>query len=344
MTKFSGKYVVFLLVWGAPLTFGSSRAQAVPPNDDCTDWIMALDGDTAFSTVGAATDGVEEFPTCHFSAYANIFHDVWYLYTATCSGELTLDLCNSDFDTKVAVYNGYTCPAPSPPMGCNDDACGVGSGLTVTVDQGSYYQIRVGGYIGQEGTGVLSLNCAGDVTAACCYPNGSCENLTQTQCDAISGSEWQQGQMCGQAGQACAVSDCLASGDCFVAHPTPGCNDPNCCLAVCFQDSFCCNFEWDNACVAQAEVICVQPTGACCNRNAFQCTEGALQADCQGPGMEWHEGISCNQVSPPCAPAVPAVSEWGIVVLLLIGLTGATILFGNQRRSEFSRCTLGHTT
>lgn len=175
---------------------------AAPANDLCRDAIIVTDGNTNFSTVGAGTDGVEEFTSdCFVSAYANIDHDIWYRYTASCSGELKVNLCNSNYDTKVAVYLGWNCPASSPPLGCNDDSpngtCAPQSELSVPVQQGSNYMIRVGGYVNQEGSGVMNLSCSPVVLqGACCNTFGSClGTMSQADCDSIGGS-WNSGQNC----------------------------------------------------------------------------------------------------------------------------------------------------
>ncbi len=42
------------------------------------------------------------------------------------------------------------------------------------------------------------------------------------------------------------------SGNCNEANGTPGCSDAACCEAVCTVDSFCCDVEWDEACVTIA--------------------------------------------------------------------------------------------
>ncbi|MBL9119265.1 MAG: hypothetical protein JNL80_05040 [Phycisphaerae bacterium] len=44
---------------------------------------------------------------------------------------------------------------------------------------------------------------------------------------------------------------------CFVRHPTPGCNKPLCCDAVCIVDPTCCEEAWDGSCVALATNICI---------------------------------------------------------------------------------------
>jgi hypothetical protein len=41
-------------------------------------------------------------------------------------------------------------------------------------------------------------------------------------------------------------------GECCESHPWPGCEQPDTKTCVCRQDSFCCDEEWDEACVEQA--------------------------------------------------------------------------------------------
>ncbi len=175
-----------------------------PANDDCRNSEpFALDGNTSFSTIGANTDGVDEFfpEECFTTGHANIDHDIWYRYMATCSGELKVNLCNSDFDTKVSVYDGCECPVTSPPLGCNDDSsvgsCAPQSELTVPVSQGSCYTIRVGGYIAQSGSGVMNLSCNLIIPmGACCNATGSClGTLSLAACNNANGI-WHQGQNC----------------------------------------------------------------------------------------------------------------------------------------------------
>ena len=45
-----------------------------------------------------------------------------------------------------------------------------------------------------------------------------------------------------------------ATGDCFVMHETPGCDNEICCNAVCAILRFCCLNGWNEQCVDQAEV------------------------------------------------------------------------------------------
>ena len=50
-----------------------------------------------------------------------------------------------------------------------------------------------------------------------------------------------------------------SGGSCYCAHPTPGCNDSECCRLVCEADPFCCEVEWDGLCVSAAFTTCGCP-------------------------------------------------------------------------------------
>jgi len=146
--------------------------QVLPANDQCgvADWIT--EGDHPFGTQGTTTDGPDESVTCNFSSYTNVDADIWYRYTSACTGIATVATCGSDYDTKVAVY-GATCPTTASAIACNDDssACGANSrqsGTTFNVVAGSDYLIRVGGWQGANGNGVLHVSCFDD-----CNHNGT---------------------------------------------------------------------------------------------------------------------------------------------------------------------------
>lgn len=66
-----------------------------------------------------------------------------------------------------------------------------------------------------------------------------------------------------------------APGDCFEAHGTPGCDDPECCSLVCEADPCCCSLGWDQLCVELADPLCggfaqfcAEATGDCCEAHA----------------------------------------------------------------------------
>jgi len=183
---------------GVRLSLETAKSINVP-NDGCRGQIEVTDGDTQYSTIGATTDGPDE-AACRFSSYSGIGSDIWYRYAATCDGNLTVDLCNSNYDTKLAVYDGWQqCPVSSPPLECNDDfaTCGLRSYVTVPAVLGHCYTIRIGGYLAVQGTGTMRVSC--DIipppSGACC-DNGNCfATLTEADCGGQNGA-WFEGATC----------------------------------------------------------------------------------------------------------------------------------------------------
>lgn len=65
------------------------------------------------------------------------------------------------------------------------------------------------------------------------------------------------------------AQDCPSKkGDCLEAHGGAGCTDENCCALICALDPQCC-FDWDQACVAQADSLCSSLCGATAAGNCF---------------------------------------------------------------------------
>jgi IPT/TIG domain-containing protein len=129
-----------------------------PQNDSCEAPIPLREGSRVFSNVGATTDGPESPASCNFGADPQIGSDIWYCYAPSTSGTATVSLCETDFDTKLAVYVGCLCPSETP-IACNDDACGRGSEVSFSTRARTTYMIRIGGYYGQQGSGVLAISC-----------------------------------------------------------------------------------------------------------------------------------------------------------------------------------------
>lgn len=131
-------------------------------NDCCEDRILIGDGDHAFSTIGANTDGFPN-PGCQFDGQT--YNDIWYNYEATCSGVLTVSTCNqADYDSDLAVYAGTDCGSLEL-VACNDDGAGCAgfsSIVSFPVCAGSVYKIRVGGWLAaDQGTGILTVSNSG---------------------------------------------------------------------------------------------------------------------------------------------------------------------------------------
>jgi len=45
---------------------------------------------------------------------------------------------------------------------------------------------------------------------------------------------------------------------------------------------------------------------------------------------------SCEMDCGPCQPAIPTVSEWGLIVMTLLALTAGTIVFARRRRTTLA--------
>jgi hypothetical protein len=127
------------------------------PNDECATATVLLDGLNAgpFTNAGATDNGADPAWTCGSASL-----DVWFTYTATCSGAVTFSACapaSAAFDSVFATYTG-TCGALALAH-CNDDTCGLASEATVPVTAGQTVLLRVGGFLGATGTFGVNVSC-----------------------------------------------------------------------------------------------------------------------------------------------------------------------------------------
>ncbi len=109
----------------------------------------------------ATTDGPNTQGTGCFGSGTNSFQaDVWYSYTAPCTGSLTIRACNdANYDMMMAIYGTHNpatscaglCPVNNtmPLRFCDDDFCpgsSTTSGVWAQVTKDACYMIRVGGW------------------------------------------------------------------------------------------------------------------------------------------------------------------------------------------------------
>ena len=120
--------------------------------------------------------------------------DVWWCWTATCTGTVTLSTCNlTTADTVIAIYTSApscSCPGPdSTPLCCNNDFCGLQSGVSCEVICGQTYLIQVG-MVSQTsaGDGRLSIACAGNPCGGAEPFNCNCCGGRPPIVDAVSTS------------------------------------------------------------------------------------------------------------------------------------------------------------
>ena len=134
--------------------FGHAASGVVPANDDCQNAKPVVDvNNLSFDTTSATFDGPGYFIRNN--------PNLWYCYTATCTGCATVSLVGSSFDTQVAVYDGCGCNlTPDKLIKTNDDFYFEQSQVTFPVKVGKQYLIEVGGFgLLAKGQGVMKISC-----------------------------------------------------------------------------------------------------------------------------------------------------------------------------------------
>jgi hypothetical protein len=201
-----------------------------------------------------------------------------------------------------------------------DDACQIGCCLDEPLGQCDTITVAV------TCNGRVLLECLGDADSngsddaceveACCDTNGTCTDLYVLDCSTQGGTSQGPGTVCTNP-QAC----CLAGGACADV-------DPLCCDDLdgtpmgfgtqCLTDTNTNGFA--DAC---EEACCFFYTALCEDLPPDVCR--AQQGRPQGPGTHCHSVV--------CPPAIPTLSEWGLIFmgLLMLG-AGVTVLA--RRRSS----------
>ncbi|MGD8787385.1 MAG: serine protease [Phycisphaerales bacterium] len=125
-----------------------TKSEGQPQNDFCVNAIEVEMGIQYSGTTENATGDSES--GCSFSDD----RDVWYIFTPTQSGLVSISLSGSSFDTTLAVYD----ECGGTELACNDDAVGLQSEIAMQVETGSSYLIRIAGFDHDTGDYVLTLN------------------------------------------------------------------------------------------------------------------------------------------------------------------------------------------
>lgn len=133
----------------------------VPANDACDDALPIEPGTSAYTTVGATTDGPPLPPACEEPVGLSFDNDIWFSYLASATGSVRVTTCgDTSYASRLAVYEGTECPRDLL-LACNavDPECATGtfSTLTFEAECGASYLIRVGGRLGSIGTGSLTI-------------------------------------------------------------------------------------------------------------------------------------------------------------------------------------------
>lgn len=132
------------------------------PNDLCAGATPIGNGTFAFDNRCAGTDGPIDTTSCTFAGSAQVYGDLWWRYTATCSGTATVTTCGlTTHDAKMHVY-GSNCPTgPNQQIACIDDSCGLQFTLSFPVTIGNQYLLRLGSFSSvTRGTGQFTVSCS----------------------------------------------------------------------------------------------------------------------------------------------------------------------------------------
>lgn len=160
------------------VTSGNFTQAACPPDNDlCTLAFPIACGESDSGNTSAATENDEPAGFCGTGGGAA---GVWYSFVGT--GDIvTFSLCNSNYDTKIQVYEG-DCAALNCVTGI-DDSCGLQSEVEFISIVGTQYYIYVFGFGSSTGDYTLDVSC---VVPPDPPVNDECANATPLTANADS--------------------------------------------------------------------------------------------------------------------------------------------------------------
>ncbi|MBX3464884.1 MAG: hypothetical protein KF830_17080 [Planctomycetes bacterium] len=159
------------LVWACNQHSLPHPGPQIPANDECLDAIPVANGMNGPFSSASALASAPAWPCATAGA------DVWFRYLVGAPGTLTVSTCGeAAFNTALQAFHG-TCGALTS-LGCNDNACGLQSSLTVPVTPGVCY-IRVGGVNSATGSFRLHVDGPAGVEAATTAYGGGCYEMSR---------------------------------------------------------------------------------------------------------------------------------------------------------------------
>ena len=281
-----------------------------PPDDGCIAPLTVTDGTTLVDLSTGTNSGLAACGDFPFGI-DEVQGDLFYSYTATCTGAIKVDTCGTATDTRLAVYDVdcATILEGTLPIECNDDhgnateadtgnTCpdDFSAALSVEVTAGSTYIIRIGTFAAPPTAAVVNLNIACETTGACCV-GVSCTDVTggETECDGLGGVYQGAGSSC--ATTICGGACCLSNGTCSQAVDASDCIDN---LGGTF-------YYGDGSQCSDGNIVCPQPG---------ECLHSLVLFDSFGDG--WNNGGPSNVIE----VFADGVSVFGGAITLADGIEG----------------------
>lgn len=204
---------------------------------------------------------------------------------ACCNGVCAIDpaCCRIEWDTQCAVMAIEICRAPAssvewecpcegscfslpeleegeeprPRPGCNDTSCCT---VVCQIDSACCTVDWDEGCVALANARCASPPACGAASAGdCLLPNETpyCEDSTccSTVCSydpACCTQRWDSFCVATALDRCRRGCGLATAGPCYYPHPSPGCEDEECCVAVCDEDPFCCSTYWDDTCAYMA--------------------------------------------------------------------------------------------
>jgi hypothetical protein len=149
------------------------------------------------------------------------------------------------------------------------------------------------------------------VIGACCLPSGMCQDSTsQAECVVLGGTHQGENSTCPNVAGAC----CLSDGMCQDATTQTSCTS----MGGTFQGTC-------SKCAAHV-------AGACCLPDQT-CQNGMTPSECAAQNGTHRGGCTvCTGEPGKCPAPIPAVSEWGVLVMSLLVMVGGTIILRQRER------------
>src|SRR5688572_9742272 len=137
MRGVGARVAIVAAVWLAAAS--PAAAQTRPANDDfsAAQELTGLPVGASGTTTGATAEPGEPAPTGGTTPDAS----VWYRWTGPVTGNVTIDTCQGDFDTILAVYTGTSLDALTE-IAASDDDCELQSRVTFRAFAGQEYRDR----------------------------------------------------------------------------------------------------------------------------------------------------------------------------------------------------------